>query len=576
MFKYQRVMKMKKLHVFQLVLSTALLFLVGCGANKMINDAGTIAYEVSPKPLVMEGDSVDVSITIKYPPKFFNKNAVVVVTPVIEWQGGNAAFDKVTLQGEKVQGNGYVISNESGGTYTYTGTVPYEEGMIKSDLVLKSTVSVKGKEAVALPEVKIAEGVIATAALLKNEALDISAASQFQRRQVVSAESQIKFLISQAKVRNSELSGADIKEMRKFVEEATSNPDMELKNAQIFGYASPDGPIEQNSQLAEDRKVSAEKVVSKDVKDAEILGTAAGEDWDGFRQLMQASDLDNKDVIISVLSKYSDPAVREAEIKKMAAVYKKLADDILPELRRSKIVVNADKLGRSDSLILALGLATELAEDTLSVDEYLHGATVAENNNDAVAILKNAAEIYSDSWKVFNNLGCLYLDQDKLNDARQAFDNADNLSKGDKAVKNNLGVLAVKEGDLDKGLEYFEIAQGAGSEVKYNMGVIKVKEGDYASAVSMFGSNATFNAALAKLLNGDVDGATQTITKSADESALAYYLKAVIGARTSNIDMIVSNLRVAIEKDATLRERAQKDLEFRDFASNTDFKAVVK
>jgi tetratricopeptide (TPR) repeat protein len=569
-------MKMKKLHVFQLVLSTALLFLVGCGANKMINDAGTIAYEVSPKPLVMEGDSVDVSITIKYPPKFFNKNAVVVVTPVIEWQGGNAAFDKVTLQGEKVQGNGYVISNESGGTYTYTGTVPYEEGMIKSDLVLKSTVSVKGKEAVALPEVKIAEGVIATAALLKNEALDISAASQFQRRQVVSAESQIKFLISQAKVRNSELSGADIKEMRKFVEEATSNPDMELKNAQIFGYASPDGPIEQNSQLAEDRKVSAEKVVSKDVKDAEILGTAAGEDWDGFRQLMQASDLDNKDVIISVLSKYSDPAVREAEIKKMAAVYKKLADDILPELRRSKIVVNADKLGRSDSLILALGLATELAEDTLSVDEYLHGATVAENNNDAVAILKNAAEIYSDSWKVFNNLGCLYLDQDKLNDARQAFDNADNLSKGDKAVKNNLGVLAVKEGDLDKGLEYFEIAQGAGSEVKYNMGVIKVKEGDYASAVSMFGSNATFNAALAKLLNGDVDGATQTITKSADESALAYYLKAVIGARTSNIDMIVSNLRVAIEKDATLRERAQKDLEFRDFASNTDFKAVVK
>ncbi|MFW5851521.1 MAG: tetratricopeptide repeat protein [Bacteroidota bacterium] len=566
---------MKKLHVFQLVLSTALLFLVGCGANKMINDAGTIAYEVSPKPLVMEGDSVDVSITIKYPPKFFNKNAVVVVTPVIEWQGGNAAFDKVTLQGEKVQGNGYVISNESGGTYTYTGSVPYEEGMIQSDLVLKSTVSVKGKEAVALPEAKIAEGVIATAALLKNEALDISAASQFQRRQVVSNEAQINFLISQAKIRNSELSDEDFKEMKEFIKEASSNDDMEMKNAQIFGYASPDGPQEQNVQLAEDRKDAAENVVSKDVK-AEILGTAAGEDWDGFRELMQASDMENKDVIISVLSKYSDPAVREAEIKKMSSVYKKLADEILPELRRSKIVVNADKLGRSDSLIIALGLKSELAEDTLSVDEYLHGATVAENDDDAVVILKNAAEIYSDSWKVFNNLGCLYLDQDKLNDARQAFDNADNLSEGDKAVKNNLGVLAVKEGDLDKALEYFEIAQGAGSEVKYNMGVIKVKEGDYSSAVSMFGSNATFNAALAKLLSGDVDGATQTITKSGDESAEAYYLKAVIGARTSNIDMIVSNLREAIEKDASLRERAQKDLEFRDFASNADFKAVVK
>ncbi|MFO7868825.1 MAG: hypothetical protein R6U95_05950 [Bacteroidales bacterium] len=565
---------MKKLHVFQLVLGTALLFLVGCGAKKMVNDAGTIAYEVTPKPLEMKGDSVDVSITIKYPPKFFNKNAEIVVVPTLKWDEGSVSYDKVKLQGEKVEGNGYVIPNETGGSYTYTGSVPYEEGMLESELVLTSTVSVKGKEPLPLPEVKVVEGVIATASLLNKDAQDISAVSQFKRREAVSTEAQINFLISRANVRNSELSDSDMKEMRKFVEEATSNSDMELKNAQIFGYASPDGPQEQNSQLAEDRKSAAEKVVSKDMK-AEILATAAGEDWDGFRKLMQESDIENKEVILSVLSKYSDPSVREAEIKKMASVYEKLADDILPELRRSRIVVNADKLGRSDSTILALATAEELEDDTLSLEEYLHAATIAENMDQGIEALNNAAEMYSDSWRVFNNLGCLYLDKEQYNDARQAFDNADNLSSGDKAVKNNLGVLAVKEGNLDEAMEYFEIAQGAGSEVKYNMGVIKIKEGDYESAIAMFGSNATFNAALAKLLSGDVDGATQTITKSGDESAVAYYLKAIIGARTSNIDMIVSNLRVAIEKDSSLRGRAQKDLEFRDFSSNADFKAIV-
>ncbi|HPY82462.1 MAG: hypothetical protein M0R02_02755 [Bacteroidales bacterium] len=570
-------MKKKKLHVFQLVLSSALLILVSCGgANKMINDAGTIAYEVSPTVLEMKGDSVEVSVTVKYPPKFFNKNAVVVVVPAIVWQGGSSAYNKVTLQGEKVQGNGEVISYETGGSYTFKGKIPYKDAMLKSELILKSTVSIKGKDAIPLPDAKIADGVIATATLLQNEALAIESMNQFQRRQVISAESKINFLINQAVVRGNELTKEDMKNMKKFIADAEKDPNIELKNTQVIGYASPEGPEAHNQSLAESRQTAAQKAIARDVK-VEMLGTAAGEDWDGFRQLMQASDIENKEIILSVLSKYSDGATREAEIKKMAAVYSQIAKEILPELRRSRIVVNAEKQGKSDSLIIALATANELTGDTLSIEEYLFAATIAKDQDEAAVMLTNASKIYPDNWRIFNNLGCIYVDQNKFADAQQAFANADNLSDGDKSVKNNLGVLAVKQGDLATGLEYFEIAQGAGSEVRYNMGIIKVKEGDYSSAVSMFGSNATFNAALAKLLNGDVDGATQTITKAdEDENAAAYYLRAIIGARTKNVDMIVSNLKVAIQKDPSFRERAQKDLEFRTYFENQDFRATVR
>jgi len=568
-------MKMKKLHVFQLMLSSALLIMSSCGGTgKMVKEAGTIGYEVSPSPLEMKGDSVEVSITAKYPPKFFNKNAVVVVVPTIQWEGGSVSYDKVTLQGEKVQGNAETIAFETGGTVTYTGKVAYEEGMLQSKLVLKSSASVKGKEAVALPEKEIADGVLATASLLENDALPIEITNQFKRRQVISAESQINFLVNQSAVRSKELKDADIVAMKEFIKAAKADDAIEMKNAKIIAAASPDGSEAINEKIADGRQKSAEKFVSKEVE-TEILGTYITEDWDGFRQLMQASDIENKEVILSVLQKYSDVVAREAEIKKMSVVYKQIAEEVLPELRRSKIILNAEKMGKSDSLLLAMSTA-DVTEDTLTIEEYLFASTVGTQEQ-AIVILKNAAQVYPECWRAYNNLGVVYAEQDKLTEALAAFNKADELSDGDKAVKNNLGVVSVKQGDLVKGLEYFEIAQGAGSEVKYNMGVIKVKEGDYSSAVSLFGSNSTFNAALAKLLNGDVDGALQTITKAGeDENALAYYLKAIIGARQKNADMIVSNLKVAIEKDPTLRERAKKDLEFKNFADDSNFQSVIR
>ena len=563
---------MKKKSIFQVVMGTAVVLAVGCSSpNKMLKNAAQVRYNVTPDPLEMKGDSVDVSVSVVYPAKYFNKNAVMVLTPVLKSESATVAYPEVTLQGEKVQGNGGVIS-AAGGSYTYTGKVPYQDALLKSELMIQSKVSVKSKS-VNLPEVKIADGVLATASLLKNEAQPIEAMNQFKRSEVLTSESEIVFSINNATVQSKELSKQGIKDMKTFAKNASADSTMSLKGVSIVGYASPDGPEDGNESLAKNRQAAAEKALKGTIKTSYEANYTA-EDWDGFRMLMESSSIQDKDAILNILSQYSDPVVRESEIKKMGTVYKEIADEILPQLRRSKIVVSAEKVGKSDTVLLAAGRGK--SDVALTEDEYLFAATIAENADDAEKILKNGASSLSNSWKIVNNLGCVQMDEGKYDDAQASFARADELSDGDKAVKNNMGVLAVKQGDLAKGFEYFEIAQGAGPEVKYNMGTVKVKEGDYPTAVEMFGSNKTFNAALAKLLAGDVDGALSVANEIEEPDASVDYLKAVIGARQKNYDMIMNNLKSAIDKDAAFKDRAKKDLEFADFSDDSAFEALVK
>lgn len=563
---------MKKKSIFQIALGSAVVLAVSCSSpNKMLKDAATVRYNVTPDPLEMKGDSVDVSINVVYPAKYFNKNAVMTFTPMLVADNATVEYPQVTLQGEKVQGNGGVIS-AAGGSYTYTGKVAYQDALLQSDLMVKSAVQVK-KKSVNLPAVKIGEGVIATAALLQDDALPITSMNQFKRSEILTSESEIVFQINQASVRSNELSKQGMKDVKTFAKNAAADSTMTLKGVSIIGYASPDGPEDGNESLSKNRQAAAEKALKSSIK-ATYEGTNTAEDWDGFRMLMENSDIQDKEAILNVLSQYSDPVVREAEIKKMGTVYKQIADNILPQLRRSKIVVSAEKVGKSDSVLLAAGLGK--SDVKLTEDEYMFAATIAENASDAEKILKNGANAYSNSWKIVNNLGCVQLEEGNLEDAQASFTHADELSDGDKSVKNNLGAVAVKQGDLAKGFEYFEVAQGAGSEVKYNMGTVKVKEGDYPAAVEMFGSNTTFNAALAKLLAGDVDGALSTANSIEEPDASTYYLKAIIGARQKNIDMIATNLQSAIDKDASFRDRAKKDLEFKDFEDDSTFQSVVR
>lgn len=563
---------MKKKSIFRIALGSAVVLAVGCSSpNKMLKEAASVRYNVTPDPLEMKGDSVEVSVNVVYPAKFFNKNAVMELTPVLKSENASVSYAPVTLQGEKVQGNGGVISY-AGGSYTYTGKVAYEDALLQSELMVQSKVQVK-KKSVNLPEVKIADGVLATASLLQDEALPIEAMNQFKRSETLTSESEIVFSINNASVQSKELSKQGIKDMKAFAKNAEADSTMTFKGVSIVGFASPDGPEDNNENLAKNRQAAAEKALKNSIKGSYEANYTA-EDWDGFRLLMENSDIQDKDAILNVLSQYSDPVVREQEIKKMGVVYKQIADNILPQLRRSKIIASAEKVGKSDSVLLAAGLGK--SDVKLTEDEYLFAATIAENADDAEKILKNAAAEYSNSWKVVNNLGCVQLDANKLDDAQASFAHADELSEGDKAVKNNLGAVAVKQGDLAKGFEYFEVAQGAGSEVKYNMGTVKVKEGDYPTAVEMFGSNKTNNAALAKLLAGDIDGALSTANEVENADAATDYIKAVIAARQKNLDQILTNLQSAIDKDSAFRDRAKKDLEFRDYAEDSNFQSVVR
>lgn len=563
---------MKKKSIFQIALGTAVVIAVGCSSpSKMLKEAASVRYNVTPDPLEMKGDSVEISVNVVYPAKFFNKNAVMELTPVLKSDKASESYKTVTLQGEKVQGNGGVISF-AGGSYTYTGKVPYSDDLLQSELMVDSKVTVK-KKSVNLPSAKIADGVLATASLLKNDALPIVSENQFKRAEVLTSESEIVFQINNASVRSNELSKQSMKDMKSFAKNTEKDTTITLKGVEIVGYASPDGPEDNNENLAKNRQAAAEKALKGSVKGT-FTSNYMAEDWDGFRQLMESSSIQDKDAILNVLSQYSDPVVREAEIKKMGVVYQEIADKILPQLRRSKIVVSAEKVGKSDEVLLQAGLGK--SDVKLTEDEYLFAATIAENANDAETILKNGATAYSNSWKIVNNLGCQQMEEGKLDDAQASFARADELSDGDKAVKNNMGVVAVKQGDLAKGYEYFEVAQGAGSEVKYNMGTVKVKEGDYPTAVEMFGSNQTFNAALAKLLAGDVDGALSTANQVEEPDASVDYLKAIIGARQKNFDMIITNLKSSIEKDSAFRDRAKKDMEFRDYADDSNFQSVVK
>jgi len=568
-------MKMKKVQVFQLMVASAIILVVGCSSpSKMLKNASLLKYEVSPNPLEMKGDSVEVTVKGSYPAKFFNKKAEMVVTPMLKWDNGSVNFGQVNLQGEGVQGNGTMISYTSGGSFTFTGKVPYQAGMLKSEMIVKSKASIKTKS-VDMPDVKIADGVIATASLMKNEAQTISVTNQLKRSEIISSESEILFPISQSVIQPKELTKAGMKGLKTFAKNLEKDTVLTFKNVEIHGFASPDGSEAFNNNLAQGRQTAAEKAIKKELNKKEVVGNFTAEDWEGFRALMQNSNIQDKEVILSVLSRYSDPIAREAEIKKMAVVYKRIADEILPKLRRSKVVVNAEKKGKTDQQIIDAALGKSTVK--LTEEEFLFATSLAKSKEEEASMLKNAVATYPENWKLQNNLGVVLIAQNKLQEATAALNKANELSEGDKVVKNNLGVIAVKQGDMKKAVELFEVAQGAGSEVKYNLGVIKLKQGDYPAAVAMFGSNATYNASLAKLLNGDIDGALSTITKAGEtDNAYAYYLKAVIGARQKNVDMVVSNIKVAVEKDSTLRERAKKDLEFKAFAEDSNFKSILR
>ncbi|MFQ5335799.1 MAG: tetratricopeptide repeat protein [Flavobacteriales bacterium] len=417
----------------------------------------------------------------------------------------------------------------------------------------------------------MADGTVITPLLVQSDDRPILGKDQFRKVIPRSYNAEIHYLVNSPSVRSSELVDDDIKGMKEFISAGVEKSYV-WKNLSISAYASPEGEISLNANLADDRAKSASISIKSLLKRAKIEAAneeafykleGKGEDWEGFKSAMEKSSIQDKDLILKVLKMYSDPDKRESEIKNMAATYTEIADQILPPLRRSQIALNAEEMSKSDAEITRLA---NTAPDSLTVEELLYAATLTNDLNGKLDIYKKCQKTYANDWRGANNAGYILLMQNKVNDAEAEFKKADKLSANNAIVQNNLGVCARWKGDRRKAREYYNAASGAGSDVSYNLGIIDIMDGDYASAVSSFGSQNTINSALAKLLNGDNEGAMSTLESAEDkDTAWGYYLKAVIAARMSNKDLVINSLKSAINKDGSLRDKAKRDLEFRNY-----------
>ncbi|NJM14853.1 MAG: tetratricopeptide repeat protein [Bacteroidales bacterium] len=570
-------MKSLKLNYFATLLAVVLLSSCG-GLTKMKDAASEINYTVSPKPLEVHGGEVELTIETKFPPKYFNKKAVLTATPAIVYEGGEEAYETTTVQGESVQENNKVISYE-GGSFTYSGKVPYKEAMLVSSLEMRLGAKV-GDQTVEFPGIKIADGVISTSQLAETDPKAIAVGDNFVRVLPENVEADIHYQIQRSNIDSKELKAEDIKAMKDAIEAAKTNDRKEFKGVSVSAYASPDGSVELNTNLAEDRQKSSETYIKNELKKAKVDAEgdeffslmSTPEDWDGFKSKMEKSDIQDKELVLRVLSMYSDPEVREREIKNIAEAFEDIKVKVLPELRRAKLTINIDKVGYSDEELKEIAMSNP---DTLNVEELLYAANLFESNDDKLKVYQTAATNFGDDVRTNNNLGYVLYQQGKLAQAKEAFEKAKAVDNND-VVKNNLGAVALKEGDVAGAEELFTSATGAGKVVNYNMGIIKLQQGDYKAAVSYFGNTAEFNTALAQLLNGENDAALATLGKVEDDDAMVYYLKAVSGARSQKEDIVLNNLKTAIGKDAGLKDYAKKDLEFRAYRANDSFTSIVE
>lgn len=572
----------------QIQISTALVVtivgLTGCsGLSSMFKDANKVTYTVSPNPMQDNGDSVTINISAKYPAKYFNKKAIVTVTPTLKLADGTEqALKSVTLVGEKASGSGTKINYDQGGSLNYTDKVAYKPSMRTDELDINATLENSKK---SFPAMKIADGTVTTAKLLQNDDKVILGKDEFKKTIPERDTTHIFYAISQSNVRQGEMMSKDMKGFMEFVKNGIEDG-YTFDNISLSAYASPDGETQFNSHLANDRAMTANKAMRELFRKMDskklntkfgtesafyVMGTT-GMDWDGFKTKVQESNIKDKDLILRVLSMYTDHDQRMKEIKNMSKTYVELADDILPKLRRSVVVLNAEKKSPTDEQLKALVASNP---QSLTVEELLYAATLMSDLGQKLNIYQMAAKQYPSDWRCFNNIGYIEVMQNNLSGANEEFMKANQLSPNNPVIQNNLGAVAHIGGNISEAMKYFKNANNAGPEVNYNMGLIDVQKGNYADATGMMGSFSTFNSALAKLLNNDVSGAKAIADGLTDNNAMTYYLKAIIAARSNNKTELVNDIKTALNKDASLKQQIKTDCEFVKYKDDADFKAAI-
>ena len=530
--------------------------------------------KAEPQPLEVVGGKVPVTVHLTFPAKWFPKDATLTVVPIIRYQGGEKWGTGTTFQGEKVYGNDRIVHYVNGSNATVQFSIPYIPAMAKSELYL----NLKGKQGsrtIQLPDLKVADGVIATEALATVAGVaPVIAPDGFQRIVKEAYDANIMFQIQQSNVRSSELTKDEVQEWQYTVQNAKETPNQEV-SVEVQAYASPDGGRELNEKLSASREKNTTTALKgrfrkEKMQDVAIDAHYTAQDWEGFKQLVEQSNFQDKDLVLRVLSMYPDPEQREREIKNISSVFSKLAEEVLPKLRRSRLIANVKIIGRSDDEIKK---TLEKYPSALTVEELLYAATLTDDLQQQESIYKLTAQKYAKDYRAYNNIGTLYLQRENYVTAKRWFEQA--LKQKDNAEsKVNLGLIALKDGDVAKATSL--IAEGSSLPgVGQVLGYLYLSQGEYAKAQTAYGDYASNNAAVAQILNRDYSKALATLSAIAKPDATTEYLRAIIGARTNDSSAAFAALRRAIELDPTLTTRIANDLEFAGLRGQRDFGALI-
>ena len=517
-------------------------------------------FNVVPNPLETQAGTVPATINGHFPEKYMKKKAVVTVVPELRYANGTIVQgNTATFQGENVLGNDQTISYKMGGNYTMKTNFAYV-GENKADMYLTFKARLGNKE-VAVPEVKVADGIIATSELYKRTMLTSQAAiapDAYQRINKKKQEANVKFLIQQANLRKSELKNNSVQEFIKMLQQINNDREgLSLDNVEVSAYASPDGGFNINDKLANQRQKVSEQYVNQELKkikmNAPVDAKYTAQDWDGFQELVKASNIQDKDIILRVLSMYKDPQEREQQIKNISSAFRELADGILPQLRRARLTINYETIGRSDEQII-----DQLKADAtkLSIEEILYGAALQDDANAQEDIYKIATEIYPSDGRAYNNIATIEFAKGNYEAARQYLQKAQGVEES----KANLGLLALKNGDVATAEQLIASASNANGIAEI-LGNLNLAKGNYAQAEQNFTDIYSNSAALAQLMNKNYAAAATTLKYIKNPDAITSYLKALLNARMGNTADASEALREAIQKDPSLASYAANDLE---------------
>ncbi|MBP5770330.1 MAG: tetratricopeptide repeat protein [Bacteroidaceae bacterium] len=557
---------MRRITLFSMAAASAVV-LISCSKLGQLSSDNV---NVTPTPLEAVGGEVPATISATFPEKYMKKKVTIGVTPVLKYEGGEVISEGTTFQGEKVQGNGTTVQYKTGGTYTLRASFPYSDALQKSDLYLRFDAR-QGNKRYDLPDLKVGYGVVSTIGLLANAVTTSNpstASDAYQRIIKKKQEAQIKYLVNQANVRATELKTNSIQDFIKILQEINTNQEkLKLANIEVSAYASPEGRYDFNEKLAEKRQDSSSEYVNQELKKnkmkADVNTRFTAEDWEGFQELVSQSNIQDKDIILRVLSMYKDPQEREQQIRNMSVIYDELTKGVLPELRRARLIANYEVIGRSDAQI-----KKQFQQDAkqLGIEEILYGATLQNDNAQKKVWYQKATELFPNDARAFNNLANIAYQEGDSDTATNFLKKAKSLNTNSPEVATNQALLALAEGKVEEAEAL--LAKGSGAD-SYNevLGNINLAKGNYAAAAANLSGKKTNSAALAQILNKDYAAAAITLAGIPNADATTSYLKAILGARQNDVSAVISNLQSAIQQDPGLAQRAAKDLEFQQFAS---------